>query len=132
MEASDRDLLSPLLLFVVPAPGGELDDDLKDRRRAASPARLPPRRVPDDTHQVPGTPRTLSGKKLEVPVRKILLGADPEQAVDPNARADPYALGPSAASRKVPIPSGYLKQQTRHNEVAGFVRAGTGREETRQ
>jgi acetoacetyl-CoA synthetase len=41
---------------------------------------------------VPGIPRTLSGKKLEVPVRKILLGTEPERAADPNALADPDAL----------------------------------------
>jgi len=41
---------------------------------------------------VPGIPRTLSGKKLEVPVRKILLGADPATAVDPNALVDPDVL----------------------------------------
>jgi acetoacetyl-CoA synthetase len=49
--------------------------------------------VPDEIYQVPGIPRTLSGKKLEVPVRKILHGADPEQAADPNALADPEVLG---------------------------------------
>jgi len=48
--------------------------------------------VPDEIHQVPAIPRTLSGKKLEVPVRKIMLGTDPEQAADPNALADPAAL----------------------------------------
>jgi acetoacetyl-CoA synthetase len=41
---------------------------------------------------VPGIPRTLSGKKLEVPVRKILHGTDPERAADPNALADPDVL----------------------------------------
>ncbi len=81
-----------LLLFVVPAPGCELDDDLKSRLRAALRAQLSPRHVPDEIHQVPGIPRTLSGKKLEVPVRKILLGAHPEQAADPNALADPGVL----------------------------------------
>jgi acetoacetyl-CoA synthetase len=49
--------------------------------------------VPDEIHQVPGIPRTLSGKKLEVPVRKILHGTDPERAADPNALADPDVLG---------------------------------------
>ncbi len=82
-----------LLLFVVPAPGCELDDDLKNKLRAALRAQLSPRHAPDEIHQVPGIPRTLSGKKLEVPVRKILLGADPEQAADPNALADPGVLG---------------------------------------
>jgi acetoacetyl-CoA synthetase len=81
-----------LLLFVVPAEGAELDDDLKNRLRAALRAQLSPRHVPDEIHQVPGIPRTLSGKKLEVPVRKILHGTDPERAADPNALADPDVL----------------------------------------
>jgi len=82
-----------LLLFVVPAEGAELDDDLKNRLRAALRTQLSPRHVPDEIHQVPGIPRTLSGKKLEVPVRKILHGTDPERAADPNALADPDLLG---------------------------------------
>ncbi|MDQ2810801.1 MAG: acetoacetate--CoA ligase [Actinomycetota bacterium] len=82
-----------LILFVVPAPGCELDDDLKARLRAALRAQLTPRHVPDEIHQVPGIPRTLSGKKLEIPGRKILLGTAPERAADPNALANPEALG---------------------------------------
>jgi len=48
--------------------------------------------VPDEIYQVPGIPRTLSGKKLEVPVRKILQGTPPGLAVDLNALADPDVL----------------------------------------
>jgi len=81
-----------LILFVVPAAGCELDDDLKGRLRAALRTQLSPRHVPDEMYQVPRIPRTLSGKKLEVPVRKILLGTEPERAADPNALADPDAL----------------------------------------
>jgi acetoacetyl-CoA synthetase len=81
-----------LVLFVVPAAGSDLDDDLKARIRAALRAQLSPRHAPDEIHQVPGIPRTLSGKKLEVPVRKILHGTEPERAADPNALADPDAL----------------------------------------
>jgi len=81
-----------LILFVVPAEGTALDDDLRNRLRAALRAQLSPRHVPDEIHQVPGIPRTLSGKKLEVPVRKILHGTDPDRAADPNALADPDVL----------------------------------------
>ncbi len=81
-----------LILYVVPAAGYELDEDLAARLRAALRAQLSPRHVPDEIHQVPGIPRTLSGKKLEVPVRKILLGTAPERAADPNALADPDVL----------------------------------------
>ncbi|HEX6522502.1 MAG TPA: acetoacetate--CoA ligase [Streptosporangiaceae bacterium] len=81
-----------LILYIVPAPGCELDENLAGRLRAALRAQLSPRHVPDEIHQVPGIPRTLSGKKLEVPVRKILLGTDPAKAVDPNALANPEVL----------------------------------------
>jgi acetoacetyl-CoA synthetase len=81
-----------LILFVLPAEGADLDDDLRNRIRAALRAQLSPRHVPDEIHQVPGIPRTLSGKKLEVPVRKILHGTDPERAADLNALADPDVL----------------------------------------
>ncbi|MGH3154672.1 MAG: acetoacetate--CoA ligase [Streptosporangiaceae bacterium] len=81
-----------LILYVVPAAGHDLDENLAGRLRAALRAQLSPRHVPDEIHQVPGVPRTLSGKKLEVPVRKILLGTPPERAADPNALADPDVL----------------------------------------
>ncbi len=81
-----------LILYVVPAAGYDLDEDLAGRLRAALRTQLSPRHVPDEIHQVPGIPRTLSGKKLEVPVRKILLGTDPERAADRNALADPDVL----------------------------------------
>jgi acetoacetyl-CoA synthetase len=81
-----------LILYIVPAAGCELDDDLARRLRAVLRAQLSPRHVPDEIHQVPGIPRTLSGKKLEVPVRKILLGTPPDRAVDPNALANPEVL----------------------------------------
>ena len=106
-----------LILYVVPAAGGELDDDLAGRLRAALRSQLSPRHVPDEIHQVPGIPRTLSGKKLEVPVRKILLGTEPERAADPNALANPEVLayfsgtGRSAAL-PAPGPHGYFKRTT--------------------
>jgi acetoacetyl-CoA synthetase len=48
--------------------------------------------VPDEIHQVPGIPRTLSGKKLEVPVRRILQGTPVAAAADPDALANPEVL----------------------------------------
>jgi len=82
-----------LILYVVPAPGHVVDSELTGQIRAALRAELSPRHVPDEIHQVPGIPRTLSGKKLEVPVRKILLGTPVEQAADPDALANPEVLG---------------------------------------
>jgi len=81
-----------LILYVVPAPGHELDDELIARLKAALRAELSPRHVPDEIHQVPGVPRTLSGKKLEVPVRRILLGTPVAEAADPDALANPEVL----------------------------------------
>src|SRR5205807_1662232 len=74
-----------LILYVTPAPDAELTDDLVRRLRVALRTNLSPRHVPDEILAVPGIPRTLSGKKLEVPVRKILLGAPVEQAANPDA-----------------------------------------------
>jgi acetoacetyl-CoA synthetase len=81
-----------LVLYVTLAPGRDLDDDLAGRLRAALRSKLSPRHVPDEIHQVPGIPRTLSGKKLEVPVRKILQGTPVAEAADPDALANPEVL----------------------------------------
>ena len=81
-----------LVLFVQLAQGQELTDDLAARIKSALRQQLSPRHVPDELHVVPGVPRTLSGKKLEVPVRKILLGTPVERAADPSALANPDVL----------------------------------------
>jgi acetoacetyl-CoA synthetase len=81
-----------LVLYVVPADGRALDEDLAGRIRAGIRSALSPRHVPDEIHQVPGIPRTLSGKKLEVPVRKIMLGTPVAEAADPDALANPEVL----------------------------------------
>jgi acetoacetyl-CoA synthetase len=81
-----------LVLFIQPAPGHELGDDLTSRLKAALRQQLSPRHVPDEVVMVPGVPRTLSGKKLEIPVRKILLGTPVEEAADPSALANPEVL----------------------------------------
>jgi len=81
-----------LILYLVLADGHDLDDELAGRIRSVLRAALSPRHVPDEIHQVPGIPRTLSGKKLEVPVRKILLGTPMADAADPDALANPEVL----------------------------------------
>jgi acetoacetyl-CoA synthetase len=81
-----------LILYVVPAPGHALDDELTARIRSLLRTELSPRHVPDEIHAVPGIPRTLSGKKLEVPVRKILTGTPVANAADPDALANPEVL----------------------------------------
>jgi acetoacetyl-CoA synthetase len=81
-----------LLLFVVLREGVELDEALSDRLRAAVREELSPRHVPNEIHAVPGVPRTLSGKKLEVPIKRILAGTPRSTAVSEGALANPEAL----------------------------------------
>ncbi|MGA5304144.1 acetoacetate--CoA ligase [Nucisporomicrobium flavum] len=81
-----------LLLFVVLAEGLELDDALRGRIRAELRAALSPRHVPDEIHQVRAVPRTLSAKKLEVPVKRILTGTPADQAAAKGALANPESL----------------------------------------
>ena len=81
-----------LILYLVLTEGAALDDDLAGRIKAVLRTALSPRHVPDEIHQVPGIPRTLSGKKLEVPVRRILLGTPVADAADPDALANPEVL----------------------------------------
>jgi acetoacetyl-CoA synthetase len=81
-----------LILYLVPAAGQQLGPATIGRIRGAIRDTLSPRHVPDEIHQVPGIPRTLSGKKLEVPVRKILLGTPVEEAADAAALANPEVL----------------------------------------
>jgi acetoacetyl-CoA synthetase len=86
-----------LLLFVVPRDGEVLDEGLRRRIAAALRDELSPRHVPDAIIGVAAVPRTLSGKKLEVPVKRILLGASPEAAASKDALADPRSLAPFVA-----------------------------------
>ncbi|MEO3871238.1 acetoacetate--CoA ligase [Nonomuraea sp. B12E4] len=81
-----------LLLYVTLAPGATLTEELRRSLCGALREELSPRHVPDEIHAVPGIPRTLSGKKLEVPVRKILLGTPVEEAANPDAMANPEVL----------------------------------------
>jgi acetoacetyl-CoA synthetase len=81
-----------LLLYVQLADAAELSEEVIGRIRATLRSTLSPRHVPDEISAVPGIPRTLSGKKLEVPVRKILLGTPVEKAANPDAMANPEVL----------------------------------------
>ncbi|HET9852172.1 MAG TPA: acetoacetate--CoA ligase [Candidatus Limnocylindrales bacterium] len=86
-----------LLLFVVPRDGAPLDDALVAGIRRALRDDLSPRHVPDEVIAIAAVPRTLSGKKLEVPVKRILLGAPAELAASRDSLADPAALAPFEA-----------------------------------
>ncbi len=81
-----------LLLFVVLRDGAALDADLTRRIADALRRQLSPRHVPDEIHAVPEVPRTLNGKKVEVPVKRILAGQPLEKAVSAEALANPAAL----------------------------------------
>jgi acetoacetyl-CoA synthetase len=80
-------------LFVALADGVEFDDAVRSRivdaiRRGAS-----PRHVPDDIIAVPGIPRTMTGKRLEIPMKRILMGANPSDVLTPSAIDRPDLLG---------------------------------------
>jgi acetoacetyl-CoA synthetase len=92
LEAADAADPGTLVLFVVLAGGEQLDDAVTGRIREAIRRDLSPRHVPDEVVQVTAIPTTLSGKKLELPVKKILLGADAEQVASRGALKDPAAL----------------------------------------
>jgi acetoacetyl-CoA synthetase len=80
-----------LLCFVVLAPDVRLDE-IEPKLRQALRAELSPRHVPDRFIAIDEVPRTLNGKKCEVPVKKILTGTTPEQAVSQDALRNPDAL----------------------------------------
>ena len=81
-------------------PGVELDDDLRRRIAAALRTELSPRHVPDRIEAVPAVPRTLSGKKLEVPVKRILTGTPADAGRQPGLAGRPRAR--STTSRPSP------------------------------
>ncbi len=81
-----------LVLFVVLGQGAALDDRLRSRLNATIRAELSPRHVPDRIISVPAIPKTLNGKKLEVPVKRILAGQPLTGAVSEGAMADPRTL----------------------------------------
>ncbi|MGY1801682.1 acetoacetate--CoA ligase [Blastococcus sp. SYSU D00922] len=75
-------------LFVQLAPGQELTDELAGRLRAAIREQASPRHVPDEIIAVPGVPHTRTGKRLEVPLKKLFQGVDPARAVNTGAVDD--------------------------------------------
>jgi acetoacetyl-CoA synthetase len=79
-------------LFVVLREGESLDDDLVDRIRKRVREDASPRHVPNEVHQVDEVPRTLSGKVLEVPVKRILMGQDPDKVASRDSLQNPEAL----------------------------------------
>ncbi|MGW4369739.1 acetoacetate--CoA ligase [Nocardia takedensis] len=87
LDAEDR-----LLGFVALTGSTRLDDALRTRIAAALRERLSPRHTPDELYQVTAIPRTVSGKKLEIPIKRLLCGAAPEEVVGAGVTADPRVL----------------------------------------
>jgi acetoacetyl-CoA synthetase len=81
-----------LALYVVLRQGARLDDALVGRIKTRIRENCSPRHVPDEITAVPAVPRTLSGKLLEVPVKRILMGAEPSTVASRDSLANPEAL----------------------------------------
>jgi acetoacetyl-CoA synthetase len=79
-------------LFVVLSEGAKLEEDLKQTIKRRIREDCSPRHVPNEILQVEEVPRTLSGKVLEVPVKKILMGTPPERAASVDSLANPRSL----------------------------------------
>ena len=87
-----RDGDSFMPLFVVLREGAEVDETLEQQIRKQIREHCSPRHVPDRILKVAEVPRTLSGKKLEVPVKKILMGTPPEEAASRDSLSNPESL----------------------------------------
>ena len=79
-------------LFVALEPAADLDEGLRDRILGAIRTAASPRHVPDEVVQVPAIPRTHTGKKLEIPIKRIFMGADPAATLNRGSVSDPVAL----------------------------------------
>ena len=86
-------------LFVVLREDVALDDELEQRIAAKIRADCSPRHVPNEVHEIAEVPRTLSGKVLEVPVKRILMGTPAEQAASRDSLANPRRSTGSSNSR---------------------------------
>lgn len=79
-------------LFIVLQQGTVLDESLQTKIKNEIRTKISPRFVPDKIYEVEEIPKTISGKKLEVPIRKILLGFEPEKVANPDSLANPNSL----------------------------------------
>lgn len=91
LEAADGGA-GHLLLFVVPVDGISFDDELRRRIAVTLRSELSPRHVPDQILAVSAIPRTLTGKKLETPLKRILRGEPMEKVASRGSLLDPRAL----------------------------------------
>ncbi|MEM3185540.1 MAG: acetoacetate--CoA ligase [Conexivisphaerales archaeon] len=84
--------ISYMPLFLVLRPGLDLTDSLKEKVRQKIRVEVSPRFLPDDIFVLDDIPKTLNGKKLEIPVKKILLGEKPEDAINLGSVSNPGSL----------------------------------------
>lgn len=89
---TDQDGQYRMPLFVVPAEGVEFDAGLKKKLNTTLRSALSPRHVPDDIFAIGQVPMTLNGKKMEVPIIRILSGVSPEMAVNLDSMANPESV----------------------------------------
>ncbi|TQK29100.1 acetoacetate--CoA ligase [Arthrobacter sp. SLBN-53] len=87
-------------LFVVPADGVSLTDELVDKIKQTIRTEVSPRHVPDEVILAPGIPHTRTGKKLEVPIKKLFQGADVSKVVERSAVDNPDLLDWYSAQRR--------------------------------
>jgi len=102
VHLEDADGAGELVLFVVLRDGLELDDAFRARIAAVLRSQLSPRHVPDTVYAVRAIPRTLTGKKLEAPVKRILRGEPVEAVASRDSLLDPTALDLFATFREAP------------------------------
>jgi acetoacetyl-CoA synthetase len=79
-------------LFVVMKEGKMLDEEMKRKIKASLRSQYSPRHVPDEIYAIAEVPYTISGKKMEAPVKKILMGTDPENAASRDTMRNPDSL----------------------------------------
>ena len=91
-DTSSLDTEGQLLLFVVLRPGAALDEALIGRINRTLRQELSPRHVPDAIYAVPEVPRTLNGKKMEVPIKRLLMGTPAERVANPGTMGNPQSL----------------------------------------
>jgi acetoacetyl-CoA synthetase len=90
LKMRDRDDFMPL--FVRLKNDTTLDDDLRAKIKKTLKSHCSPRHVPDDIIQVPDIPYTISGKKMEAPIKKLLMGMDQEKSINVGAMRNPECL----------------------------------------
>lgn len=100
IDTSQLGVEGELLLFVVLRAEARLDDALQAKIAGVIRTALSPRHVPNAVHAIGEVPRTLNGKKVEVPVKKILNGEDPDKALSFDALTNPEAVAPFIALAK--------------------------------